>query len=339
MADVARAPPRYTPVSKGSVADVDDENDGAAALMSSRSSRARSDDDVSAADEELREEGGLKGCDCLTGLIARVRASAGRQRGYAAPGEEVTAPLTHADQEGSGESDGDAEDQRAGGSSSPLTSRPTSPASGEQRNAPSASSNEVHATRQSGVGRVAVSLRKSATGFGMVISPTGTVSSVDLDGPAARAGVTTGTRIVAVEGVPVPGRDEIIRELRRLGDKQEATFTLVDDTRQWPDRSAELELPRTAQPAVPPPRLHPPPHPPSTTAGALRVADTPVRELVVDDASALRTQEALNALVGKEATRFKKTVLQPQDRLVKAGSLNKMGGAESTKRCCNAVLC
>ena len=54
--------------------------------------------DVSAGEEFHEQDGGFKGCDCLTGLTARVRVSAGRQRGYAAPGEGVTAPLTHADE-------------------------------------------------------------------------------------------------------------------------------------------------------------------------------------------------------------------------------------------------
>lgn len=296
--------------------------------------------DVSADEGFHDPEGGFKGCDCLTGLIARVRASTGRQHGYAAPGEGVTAPLTHADEDDStGESDAEEQvEQRAGGSSPLPPVRPASPASGETRAVPPADSSEVSATREGGGGPVAVSLRKSATGFGMVISPTGTVSSVDLDGPAAHAGVAPGTRIVAVEGVPVPGRDEIIRELRRLDDKQEATFMLVDDTRQWPDRSAGREHPHTVQPAASPALLHPPPQPSSTTAEALRATNIPAQELITGHDSAVRTQEALDSLVGKEAARFKKTVVLPQERLVKAGSLNKMGGAEDTKRCCHAFL-
>ena len=85
--------------------------------------------------------------------------------------------------------------------------------------------------------------------------------------------------------------------------------------------------------AASPPRLHPPP----TTDEPPGGTDVPAQELVVGDESAVRTQEALDALVGKEAARVKKNVLQPQERLVKAGFLNKMGGVEDTTRSCLPV--
>lgn len=149
--------------------------------------------------------------------------------------------------------------------------------------------------------------------------------------------------------MPVAGRDEIIHKLRRLDDAQ-ATFTLVDDTRQWPDLSKDEQSDgqdpqQSVQLAAPPPPLHPSKlgaRPPPLQEGPLQpasasvtnsptAADTPTttataQEPAIDENSALRTKDALDSLVGKEAARVKKTVLQPQERLLKAGSLNKMGG-------------
>ena len=92
-----------------------------------------------------------------------------------------------------------------------------------------------------------------------------------------------------------------------MADTHEATFTLVDDARQWPQQNIAHETP--------------------SAAGVAPTATAPARKLEDDKQSVVRTQEALDSLVGKEALRVKKTVLKPQDRLIKAGSLNKMGGA------------
>lgn len=180
----AAAQPRYTPVSKQSTADE--------VVADDREGLVGTGDGLGDA-EGGREDGGRRGaagCDCLTQLFVRIRA--GRQYGYAAPSDGVIEPLTQDEEDSAGESDVKLDEANQRG--------------GFVHRGPAASpiDGSVPATDPAAAGHIIKTICKSATGFGMVISPNGTVASVDLDGPAARAGITANARIIAVEGMRHP---------------------------------------------------------------------------------------------------------------------------------------
>ena len=133
------------------------------------------------------------------------------------------------------------------------------------------------------------------------------------------------------------GRDEIIHELRRVEGTEVTIFALVDDTAQWPHRSSGAGRQSTdvADPDGSP--LRGPVQAPtgSATDGPPPSTSLSSQKTIADGDSALRTQEALDMLVGKDAVRFKNDILQPENRLVKAGVLNKMGGKLLRVVCAN----
>ena len=70
-----------------------------------------------------------------------------------------------------------------------------------------------------------VTIKKGARGFGFSTDDEGVITGAG--GPAAEAGVPAGSKIVAVAGVAVSGKPDIIAQLRVLGsDVVEVQFTL-----------------------------------------------------------------------------------------------------------------
>ena len=177
---MAAAGGSYAPVSKESVADDDIDADA----LNPRQ-REQSDAESSEPGQDDGGRHGESGCDCLTALLAKLRE--GGQRGYAAPEEGVTARLTPNDDQAEAESDDDDD----GGQQRRET---------RLREAGLLPEDEGGSQGGATPGERLVTLRKGSSGFGMVISPDATIASVDLDGPAARAGVSANARIIAVQG-------------------------------------------------------------------------------------------------------------------------------------------
>ena len=165
-------------------------------------------------------------------------------------------------------------------------------------------------------GAVDVHLSRGDTGFGLVISRTGIVASVDLQGAAAAADVKEGWQIVRLDGRVVQSRDEIVEALRT---RQSAVFTLSPPVPQYsgvvPNARADNAQASSA---------------PNSVVGASECVQEKSADAGAETAAAVDVHAALQSLIGPEAEALVRT-LRGQNLLM-SGSLSKMGDVRLQRR-------